>query len=186
MIGNNVKAALALLITTGAIKTWQSGEAITGSDLNSALTHIHTKMVGGHGARLVDADVSASANINGDKIGDGTLPTDKLVAHRYVPIAWGTMTPGSICAAGTCTTSSTSSNITSVTWLATGLYQVTMSAARPNGLYSVSANSVSVGVCGVDGTVAFTTTIFRISCFDYAGIATNASASFIVFDNDGA
>src|SRR5687767_8565450 len=48
--------------TKGAIKSWSTGETIGNAEMNANFTHIHTNMVGGHGGRLTDIDVSASAN----------------------------------------------------------------------------------------------------------------------------
>ena len=56
------------LTVAGAIKTWGSGDTLLSSDLNGNFQHIHNVMVGGHGARLVNADVSNSAAIRYSKM----------------------------------------------------------------------------------------------------------------------
>lgn len=60
-------AGLALVATVAvgaSIVTWLPGDTLTVAQLNSNFSHIHSTMVGGHGPRLVDSDVNASANID--------------------------------------------------------------------------------------------------------------------------
>ena len=77
-----VAALLSFVAFANPIKTWLAGDVITAADLNSALGHIHNTMVGAHGPRLVNADVSASAAISLSKIQYG----DRAPAH-----AWGVL-----------------------------------------------------------------------------------------------
>jgi hypothetical protein len=111
-------AFLAALLVTGiaaasAIKSWSSAETVTATDLNANFTHIHNTMVGSHGARLVDADVSSSAAIAHSK-----MATPALLPKAYAYV-------GSSCGASPCTLSS-SSQVTSITRTGVGAYSVTL------------------------------------------------------------
>lgn len=179
MISSHVKAAVLILVTSGAIKNWTPGENITTTDLNAALNHIHTKMVGGHGARLVDADVSAAAAIS----------TSKLAAYRNIPVAWGITT--AVCAASPCTIVS-SNGVTSITRTGVGIYVVTLSAARPNVSYNPIVAPIyhtggveTLKICALTGG-SLTTTTFGVECLEAADgtTAANGSFSFVVYDND--
>lgn len=77
----NFKLQLAAIFTlslvtgmafAGSIKSWSNGQTLTAADLNANFNHIHGLMVGGHGARLVDADVSGSAAIASSKLAQGS------------------------------------------------------------------------------------------------------------------
>lgn len=70
-----VALVLSFIAWGNPIKTWIPGDIITAADLNSALGHIHTTMVGGHGARLVNADVASNAAISLSKISGGLAQT---------------------------------------------------------------------------------------------------------------
>lgn len=80
---------LAPWAVAGAIHSWSTGEYITATDLNAALTHIHNTMVGGHGPRLINADVSTSAAIAHSK-----LATPGLVAKAWVALSATCVTSG--------------------------------------------------------------------------------------------
>lgn len=96
-----VALLLAFVAWSSPIKTWVSGDALTVADLNSNLFHIHSLMVGGHGARLVNADVSASAAIS----------ISKLEGSGYgVPVAYARVT-----CSPTCSTIHESHGLTSLT-----------------------------------------------------------------------
>src|SRR3990172_5536886 len=66
----------------GSIKRWSSTETFTSTDINANFTHIHKTMVGGHGARLVNADVSSSAAIAHSKVA-----TPALLSKAWANIA---------------------------------------------------------------------------------------------------
>lgn len=130
---------LAILVATtmalaGPIHTWSVGEVITSVDLNAALSHIHGTMVGGHGPRLVNSDVSGSA----------AIAHTKLAGPSLIPKVWANVdcetTPGSCpILAG--------SGVSSVTYSGTGDYSVNLTTARTNAVYGVliSSNSIVVG-----------------------------------------
>lgn len=117
-------AVVASLSLAGPIHTWSVGEVITSTDLNAALSHIHGTMVGGHGPRLVNADVSGSA----------AIAHTKLAGPALLPKVWGTFDCAST--PGTCSFlvgSATSSAV----FNSTGTYTVTLPAARTNAVYGV-------------------------------------------------
>lgn len=124
-------AALVLMLGipvayAGAIKVWSSYETLTASDLNANFAHIHNTMVGGHGARLVNADVSPSA----------AIASSKLAAGAGIPRAWATM--GTVCTSGACTLED-SFGVTQVTHTATGKYQVALSRNGPDNYHAMFA-----------------------------------------------
>lgn len=171
----NVAAVMTFLLVSacalgGAIKVWNTGDVLTPSDLNANFSHIHNLMVGGHGPRLVDADVSNTAAIS----------TTKLAAGALIPRAWGNVT--TVCSAGTCTSASTS-GVTSITFVATGRYLVTLSAIR-NATFMNIANTLDAATSNqCHGIAPLSTTTFEVNCFTAAGAAVNARFSFLVLDN---
>lgn len=80
-----LQVALAFLLAAsigfaGSIKTWSSNDVLTSSDLNGNFQHIHNTMVGGHGARLINADVASNAAIT----------YTKVTVSPATPKCWGT------------------------------------------------------------------------------------------------
>lgn len=167
------------MVESGAIKTWSTGENLTSTDLNTNFSHIHHNMVGGHGARLIDADVSSIA----------AIASSKLAAYRMIPVAWATVEAN--CTAGTCTLAS-SQGITSIVRNGAGDYTVTMSSTRTDGNYGMfvtmnynGASAATTIVCVQNNGLAVTTTTFRITCHRVdTGAATDAAFSTLVFDNN--
>lgn len=182
-----VVCGVALVALAGPIKTWNAGEVVTASDINANFQHIHNLMVGGHGARLVNADVSASAGIS----------HSKLATPALVPKAMGgIVTP---CDGGTCAWNVNSGFSSTFTRGAQGQYTVSFSSARPNANYvpivtpiGDGINSVSNMVCGAAPT--FTTSGFSVRCgLTFSRALTDAGSvtpdtdlpfSVVVFDND--
>lgn len=157
---------------SGAIKTWSSGETLTSADLNANFQHIHNLMVGGHGARLVDSDISSLANIS----------SSKLAAYRALPRAWVYATN---CTGASCTVSA-SYNVTSIARSGAGRYTVTLSYTATNVVFAVvcSENSVAaVSLAFVDAVPASTTT-FGMALNDTAGTPVDRNFSCVVYDND--
>ena len=116
ILGAVVVAAFAI---AGPIKVWSPGVPLTSTDLNSNFQHIHNLMVGGHGPRLVNADVSSNAAISHSK-----LATPALVPKMWTIVA--------TCSTGTCTMQE-GSGVTSVTRSSTGIYTVNFPVRSPNG-----------------------------------------------------
>jgi hypothetical protein len=176
----SLKHIATYLILAGAIKVWQSGEDVTSTDLNANFAHIHGKMVGGHGARLVDADVNASAAIAYTKL--------DLAGDRLIPRAWG-YTSG--CAVPSCTISS-SKNVTSIARTGAGRYTITLNYTPSNINYLVictiaegTISTVHPHVCGADNYSGAT---FQVYIDTNDAIASNSPIdlgfSFIVMDDD--
>lgn len=178
-----VVCSIALVALAGPIKTWQAGEVITASDLNANFQHIHNRMVGGHGARLVNADVSASA----------AIAHSKMATPALLPKAMGGVVTA--CSVGPCSWGFNSGHTSTFARASAGNYTMTLSAARANATYGVQATcggSASTGavpcVCGVrNGTIS--TTTYQIDCSVFVtdgGVQQNEDVAFtvVVFDND--
>lgn len=171
---------IGALVYAGTIKTWSNGEVLTASQLNANFQHIHNLMVGGHGARLVDADVSAAAAIS----------TSKLAAYRLMPRTWVTMSfANAACgtAAGACT--ETSPTGTTIVGNAVGLYTVTLGYTAADTTYGVVITPVSNGgavnsTCIV-GNVP-TTTTFLVYCENDANppVAADTGFTAVVYDDN--
>lgn len=156
---------LSLLLSApaiaGSIKVWVNRESLTAAALNANFEHIHSLMVGGHGPRLVNADVSASANISTSKIANG----------YGIAKAWAVvMEP---CTSSPCTISA-DQNVLSVTRSSIGQYLVTLDYTPTNCNYTreVTANGTVVGtgpymVCTAQyDNCTGATSVFGISCYD--------------------
>lgn len=168
------------LVESGAIKTWSTGETLTSADLNANFAHIHNLMVGGHGGRLLDADVNAGA----------AIASSKLAGYRLLPRAWvqvGDPTSGgAVCAAGTCTLAA-QQNVTSVAWVSTGVYNVTLAYTPSNANFMAIANAVDSSgsdiYCMVRSLSAAAPHAV-ISCQDAAAVQTDSKPALVVYDND--
>lgn len=157
----------------GAIHTWTTGDRLNAADLNANFQHIHNLMVGGHGARLVDGDITASAAIS----------SSKLAAYRLIPRAWVVM--DNVCVAPATCTITASVNIASVTSGTTGNYTVTLDYTATNGSYAVmctDADTNAVSVLAVDASSR--TSFDVVSHKPDDGTAEATSFSCVVFDND--
>jgi len=154
-----------------SIYSWSSGEVLTSSRLNANFAHIHNSMVGGHGARLVDSDVSATAAIS----------SSKLAARYLIPTAWAKVGAGSsACTSGTCTLDD-SSGVTSVVHSSTGTYTVTL-PAQSDSTYSIIVSATTADrVCT---GLAASATSAQVVCRTVASSPGNQDSvfSFIVFD----
>lgn len=155
----------------GIIKTWVAGDTVSITDLNANFQHIHNSMVGGHGARLKDADVSSTANISYSKIQNG-----RGIARAFARVA-------STCSSSPCTIDS-QLNITSITRSGTGVYVATLNYTATNTSFAAIAQSeLSTGFCEA---VPTSTTTVTINCLETDGTpaAIDGRFDFVVFDND--
>lgn len=125
---------IATVALAGPIKVWVAGETITASDINANFAHIHNLMVGSHGARLVNADVSASAAIAHSKLATPAL-LPKAIGARVLP-----------CDGGTCTWNVNSGFTSTFVRTFAGQYTLTLVAARPVGDYIANVQLVADGV----------------------------------------
>lgn len=133
------------------LKTWSTNESVTASDLNGNFQYLNNVKVGG-GKLLVNADVSASA----------AIAHSKLATPALVPKAWAQV--GGTCSSSPCTITS-SSGISAITRVSTGLYNVALSTTRANAAYAVIAvsedDSGPTVACSANTP---TTTSFTLSC----------------------
>jgi hypothetical protein len=172
---------IALAALAGPIKTWQAGEVITANDINANFQHIHNLMVGGHGARLVNADVNANANIAHSKLATPVL-LPKMVA----------LMANTCSSIGPCsmTFNQGFSNVEAVT--TTGLYRYTFSAVRPNNSYSVFIQpGLAFGAIPLCRLTDAQTAFFEIQCLVSSSATsmstmtnTAARTSVAVFDDN--
>ncbi len=168
----------------GAIKTWSSNDTLTSADLNANFQHIHNLMVGGHGARLVDADVSASAAIAQSKISG---------LNHMAAKAWTNLPTTNSCNIGSYSTNCGTlygSGVTSIIQTAIGTYSVTLSYTPTDIHYAVIATVVEVGgaqgrVCTVDD-LNTSAPQFTLRCFDLAtpGAAVAPGLNILVLDDN--
>lgn len=153
---------LAVLVpvvaVAGYIKVWGPGDTFMSQDINGNFAHIHSLMVGGHGARLVNADVSPSAGI----------AHSKLASPGLIPRLTGTML--SVCTVASCNWTTRTGFAAAFGRTGTGQYSLAFATARPNNVYSPVATSIGDGIvapsrdrCAVYGTT-FLTTGFSIMC----------------------
>lgn len=163
----------ATLAFAGAIKQWSSGETLTSADLNANFTHIHANMVGGHGARLVDADVSASAAIS----------HSKMATPALIPKAW--MSLETTCGAPPCTeTKAASSGVGVVSHTAAGQYSVTWSPARSDDHYAAVVTPLS-GTAGICNLFAYSSVSAGVYCYTAnTGAATNMAFNIVLLDDN--
>lgn len=141
-------AAVAVLLAgvalAGSIHVWSTNDVLSASDLNGNFAHIHNLMVGGHGPRLVDADVSGGANIAYTKIqANPRTPTAIASAQLF-----GCLSDGGTCAM------QVSSGVSQIKHVSDYEYRVTFSAT---GTGFIQAAFVSVG--GTDACSYFGPTI---------------------------
>lgn len=177
-----LKAVLLSLLVAGVvaastIKVWSSGDALTPGDLNANFAHIHNLMVGGHGARLVDADVSASAAIAQSKISGLTT------SLATVPKAWAAMI-GTSCGGAVCAeTISAGSGVASISHTGTGTWTVTWTTARSDALYAVMVSPYNANTINCS-PVTITTTTIDVNCKGTgATVAADAKWMLFMLDN---
>lgn len=127
-----VLAIAAAAVVASPLKTWVVGETLTYSDINANFAHIHGLMVGGHGPRLVNADVSSSAAIS----------HAKLATPALVPKIWGMVACSGSCSATEQSPTSTAGGISSITYTSAGVYVVNF-AARFDANFAVIVNSTT-------------------------------------------
>jgi len=160
-----------------SIKTWSNGSTIQATDLNSNFNHLHNTMVGGHGARLVNADVSASAAIE----------HSKLATPALLPKAWAAITSAcdGAAVAGTACTVAASSRVTSVTSHGTaGQYRLNLGYTPTNAVFGCVVTSHTVSVFCTCHTFATSLPNAIIQCVAHDNVATNAALTVQILDND--
>lgn len=167
-----VVVMVGLAASAGAIKSWSSGETLHSADLNANFNHIHNLMVGGHGARLVDADVSASASIAQSKVAN---------LSGRASIAWGTFI--TLCGVGVCTeVLQASIGVTSLQHTSVGNWTATI-PTRTDNKYAVFITPRAINtVCNVS---TLTVSTFLLQCYtDTTGAAVDQNFSFMMMDDN--
>ena len=165
-----ISLVLGAYAYAGSINTFATGETISASALNANFNHIHNTMVGGHGARLVNSDVSTSAAIS----------HSKLATPALLPKAWAYV---SACTTGTCTLAA-SSGITSITAGGTdGTYTVVL-PARSDTNYGFLVFPIGVVDMVCFGEPVISTSQFSFDCETHAGVATDTGFTVMVLDNN--
>lgn len=186
--------ALAALAYAGSIKSWSSGETLRATDLNANFNHIHNTMVGGHGAKLVDADVAANAAIAtskvvglSDAVDAGVVLSAQVAQVPKIILKFSGAGAGSVCSTTPCTLDFQlpASSITSVTHTGTGVYTVNLATTRANAVYTAIAVSNSAGTTRFCNAIGVTTTTVTINCYETASSAAiDSIVSMILYDND--
>lgn len=170
----------------GAIKTWNTNDTLRSTDLNANFDHIHNRMVGGHGARLIDSDVNASAAISHTKLKQpGLIPK----AMAAIVACDGAAAGGTACAGAF-----NGTNVASIQANgAAGVYRVNLSFNPPNTGYMAMVTCFNATSCYCTTDTYSTTTAvfpgaphFYVRCWDGAVPAAINNVGFIVtvYDND--
>lgn len=173
----------AVITLAGPVKSWSAGETIVSSDINANFQHIHNLMVGGHGARLVNSDVSGSA----------AIAHSKLATPSLIPKAFGIMSPA--CDGGTCAWTLQQGFTSTVTRVANGQYDLFFQTTRADAVYapliSVTDSIGAANHANADCyTATQTTSKFRVLCTDQvqdggpARYFEDIPFSVTVFDNN--
>lgn len=170
-------AIVSTLAFAGAIKTWNNGDTLSAADITANFQHIHNSMVGGHGARLVDADVSATANISASKL--GTIPASKVTGYQGLAKAF-VIVQATCNAPGACTMVN-AYNVTSVTRGAgAGVYTLTMTTTPTFQSAVMVTPTLNTVLCSVSVPAG---AVFTITCVNTAAAATDTGFSFVHFSN---
>ena len=177
---------LGAVVYGGTIKTWSSAEALTAAAINANFQHIHNLMVGGHGARLVNSDVSASA----------AIASSKLASYRMIPRTWVLVeNDGAGCDAGVYSIAcqSVTGGSSSVAGLGVaGSYSVTLgytASTSSDGGYSYAVITSAIGSYGGSPGSCYASqlaaTSFSIVCRDLATPSPLAIGfSAVVYDDN--
>lgn len=161
---------MAGMAGASTIHTWASGDTVNAADLNANFNHIHNTMVGGHGARLVNADVSSTA----------AVAHSKLATPALVPKAWAYVAS---CGADPCTIGA-SSGVTTINRAGAGHYQITLTANRLDALYGVLLTARGAGTFYCTAlTLAATPQHIDLQCQDAAGTAADTGFTIMILDN---
>lgn len=157
-------------VVAQTLHTWSAGNVVAATDLNGNFTALKNGKVGS-GVTLVNADVASNA----------AIAHSKMATPALFPKAWAYV--GTACTAGTCTLGD-SSQVTSITFNATGIYNVTLSYTPGNANFIANAESHTANVYCISNGLATAAPQFLIRCYtDTTGAATNAAFSVIVMDS---
>lgn len=166
---------VAGLALSGPIHSWATGEYITAADLNANMTHLHNNLGHGHGPVIVNADVSTNA----------AIAHSKLATPGLVPKAWAVMTVA--CTSGTCALAD-SQVVSSITWTATGTYNVNFPARGTGNYMAIVSSHVNNAVCAVTVRATTYSTVYCINPLIGADAGTGApldtGLNFLLMDTE--
>lgn len=161
---------LKAMVSGITLHTWGTGDVLRATDLNGNFTALNNGKVGG-GVQLVNADVSNSAGI----------AHSKMATPALLPKAWAHV--NATCTAGTCSLGD-SSQITSITFSATGVYNVTLSYTPANANFAQIVSSHVANVYCVTTATSTSSPHIIVRCYtDTTGAATNSAFSLLVMDS---
>lgn len=177
----HIPTILAVMVFTGLalagpIHTWGVGEVITSTDLNANFSHIHNTMVGGHGPRLVNSDISSGAAISHSK-----MATPSLLPKTWIQVDCST-TPG------TCT-EIVGTGMSAAYGGVTGRATLTFDVGRSNSVYgaTVSAYDTAGHNCNMTSHNATTIDVDCTRSNPDAGVtdaAVNSKFTLVVMDDN--
>lgn len=164
----------AAIAFAGSIKVWGTHDVLTASDLNANFQHIHNTMVGGHGARLVDADVA----------GNAAIQYTKVTTNPLTPTAWGRFSAACTPDGGTCALSD-EEGVTSVVRVTGFRYLVTLTnpgagAVLVTGGTVPSASTITPAKCHGNNPASTPLSIGCDTDFDQDGVG-SPTVDFVVF-----
>lgn len=165
----------ASIAGASAIKTFTT-ETLTANDLNTVLQHLHANLGHGHGAIVVNADISTIAAIT----------HSKMATPALIPKAWAyvSATCDGAAAAGTACTLTGSSQVTSITSNGTaGQYRINLAYTPSNVNFVVTPSSGTATIYCTFSTLATTTPNALVVCKTNADVATNTPFNVVVMDD---
>ncbi len=150
--------------------TFTYGQTLSSTCLNRNFSHIHDSFAG----QITDQNLSASAAIS----------HSKLQYPALLPKAWAVMKTD--CSTGTCTLEEFS-RVASITWAATGQYNVTLSyTPAVNAHFLVLATPYGAARVAVAMSESTTPPHFKVYVYDLAThSAANGAFSVLVLDDEG-
>lgn len=152
-----------VVVLGGSINTFSNGTTLDAARLNYNFNHLHNNMIGaGHDTKLVDADVSATANI----------AHSKLATPYLIPKAWAFMP---LCSTpGPCATSA-SHNLTVTRGGTAGQYTFSFAdTTHSNYGVVVTGSNICVGF-------GYATTGPEIRCYDNSAVAQDSVISIVIW-----
>ncbi len=179
---------VALLVgaaIAGPIKVWSSGDVVLSTDLNANFQHIHDTMVGAHGARLVNGDISGAAAISHTK-----MATPALIPKSFAIISGSSSTIVAPSAGNIFTVVNKGISITPGR-LAAGRYSIVF-PARPNANYAASIttyadnNALFTTDCRFDSISSMSTTTIFVRCTKVTWSGAGPAATATIADVDTA
>lgn len=170
-----VAVFFGLGVSASPIHVWVNGETLTHTDINSNFSHIHSLMVGGHGPRLMNSDVNASA----------AIAHSKMATPAVLPKLWASVT--ATCATPATCTIVDDSGIASITGpgATDGEYLVTFDSARATANYAAIVSMYGGTLDGTCHATAQTTTTVTVKCATAStGVALDAAFSILIMDSE--